>query len=203
MFNFVPIRPRNFNYGVVFFENFLLKEEIQYILSLPEWHNSQQSQIGYSGNETNKNINTNVRESFTSWMQTSPNNLPILEKISYVVSEVNSKFFNFDLHGFYELGQLTSYTSQNKSHYDWHIDTAYGDHHAPPRKLSMSLLLSDSSEFEGGDLQVKSDSDNPLTLEQKQGRAWFFPSYMLHRVTPVTKGVRRSLVFWFGGPSFK
>jgi PKHD-type hydroxylase len=67
----------------------------------------------------------------------------------------------------------------------------------------MSLLLSDPNEFEGGELQVKPDSDDIKFLEQKQGRAWFFPSYTLHRVAPVTKGVRRSLVLWVGGPPFK
>jgi PKHD-type hydroxylase len=67
----------------------------------------------------------------------------------------------------------------------------------------MSLLLSDPSEFEGGELQVKTDSDEAITLEATQGRAWFFPSWALHRVTPVTKGVRRSLVIWVGGPPFK
>jgi PKHD-type hydroxylase len=74
---------------------------------------------------------------------------------------------------------------------------------AAPRKLSMAMLLSDPSEFEGGEFQVKTTSDDVQTLEVKKGRAWFFPSYMLHRVTPVTKGVRRSLVLWVGGPQFK
>jgi PKHD-type hydroxylase len=76
------------------------------------------------------------------------------------------------------------------------------DRHVP-RKLSMSLLLSDPSEFEGGEFEVKTDSDIPINLEQKRGRAWFFPSWALHRVTPVTKGVRKSLVLWVGGPPFK
>ena len=65
------------------------------------------------------------------------------------------------------------------------------------------MLLSDPSEFEGGELQVKTCSDQISTLETKKGRAWFFPSYTLHRVTPVTKGVRRSLVLWSGGPEFR
>ena len=77
-----------------------------------------------------------------------------------------------------------------------------GDRHAP-RKLSLSMLLSDPSEFEGGEFQVKTDDDNVKQLETVKGRAWFFPSYTLHRVAPVTKGVRRSLVLWVGGPPFR
>jgi PKHD-type hydroxylase len=46
-------------------------------------------------------------------------------------------------------------------------------------------------------------NDEARTLKMTKGMAWFFPSYMLHRVTPVTKGVRRSLVLWVGGPEFK
>ena len=67
----------------------------------------------------------------------------------------------------------------------------------------MVLSLSEPSEFEGGLLQVKIDNDEPKTLELKKGRAWFFPSYVLHRVTPVTKGIRKSVVIWVGGPAFK
>ena len=72
-----------------------------------------------------------------------------------------------------------------------------------PRKLSMVLMLSDTSEFEGGELLLKSDSDEHKSLSMAKGRAWFFPSYMLHKVTPVTKGVRKTLVLWVGGPEFK
>ena len=67
----------------------------------------------------------------------------------------------------------------------------------------MALLLSDTSEFEGGNLQLKIDSDKEINVIQRKGRAWIFPSYILHRVTPVTRGVRKSLVIWAGGPKFK
>ena len=67
----------------------------------------------------------------------------------------------------------------------------------------MALLLNDVTEFEGGFFQVKNENDKIKTLEMKKGRAWFFPSYTLHRVTPVTKGIRKSLVIWVGGPPFK
>ena len=67
----------------------------------------------------------------------------------------------------------------------------------------MVLLLSNPSEFEGGQLQIKANNDEPINLEMKRGRAWFFPSYTLHTVTPVTRGIRKSLVLWVGGPEFK
>jgi PKHD-type hydroxylase len=96
--------------------------------------------------------------------------------------------------------QLGVYTEHDQGHYDWHIDSGL-ETNTVPRKLSMALLLSDPSEFEGGELQIMR-AGVPESVEQKRGRAWFFPSYLMHRVTPVTKGIRRSLVMWVGGPAF-
>ena len=71
----------------------------------------------------------------------------------------------------------------------------------PIRKISMTCLLSDPSEFTGGDLAFDNAGKNKIQLEQ--GQAMFFASFMRHRVEPVKKGIRRSLVMWFGGPPFK
>ena len=72
-----------------------------------------------------------------------------------------------------------------------------------PRKLSMVLMLSVSSEYEGGDLLLNADRNEPTKLGMVKGRAWFFPSYVLHKVTPVTRGTRKTIVLWVGGPPFK
>ena len=66
----------------------------------------------------------------------------------------------------------------------------------------MSIQLTDPSEYEGGELQLKS-KNSITTVSKKKGTIIFFPSFMLHRVTPVTKGVRHSLVGWITGPPFK
>jgi PKHD-type hydroxylase len=66
----------------------------------------------------------------------------------------------------------------------------------------MTCLLSDPSEFTGGDLLFSEMGEHkPLPL--KQGQAIFFASFLRHKVAPVKKGVRKSLVMWFGGPPFK
>ena len=87
--------------------------------------------------------------------------------------------------------------------YDWHMDCDVNMQHEPPvRKISMTCLLSDPSEFTGGDLLFSEMGDSkPLPL--KQGQAIFFASFLRHKVAPVKKGVRKSLVMWFGGPPFK
>ena len=70
------------------------------------------------------------------------------------------------------------------------------------RKLSAVLLLTDPSEFEGGELQIFT-SNQPRTVPLKKGSIVFFPSFFLHRVTEVTKGNRQTLVLWIGGDHYQ
>lgn len=174
-------------------------EDINLLLAQPEWLNLQDGCVGGSGPS---DVNAEIRRSQVGWLGMKPEVAHIWEKLSVAVAEVNRRFFHFDLTGFHEPMQLGLYTEGQQGHYDWHTDASPEDNHVP-RKLSMSMLLSDPSEFEGGDFQVKTYNDTAQTLGCVKGRAWFFPSYTLHRVAPVTKGMRRSLVLWIGGPAFR
>jgi PKHD-type hydroxylase len=185
-----------------YWEDFLTEEEILKLLSVKEWHEKQRGLIGVNQVNVSGDYIDKIRNSNVSWLTPTQETSIIWEKILDTITQVNRRYFHYDLTGCYEAAQLTSYHYSEQQHYSWHIDSGVSDC-GVPRKLSMSLLLSDPSEFEGGDLQLKVVSDDPATVEQKRGRAWFFPSYMLHRVTPVTKGLRRSLVLWVGGPQFK
>ena len=77
--------------------------------------------------------------------------------------------------------------------------------HGYVRKLSMTVLLNDN--YGGGEFQFASLDQEECTIEtpefNKIGSIIVFPSDMEHRVTPVTKGIRYSLVVWFLGPPFK
>jgi len=197
----IPPKQTANKFDTAYWENFFTNDEINQILNLPEWNNLKAAEIGGSGSPQNS-VDQTIRSGKVGWMPLNDGTKDIWNRLTEVISHVNSNFFHFDLRGCYEPAQLTLYNSDNKSHYNWHVDSAPSDRSAP-RKLSMSLLLSDPSEFEGGQLQVKPTDDNPITLTEAKGRAHFFPSYVLHRVTPVTKGVRKSLVLWVGGPEFK
>lgn len=85
-------------------------------------------------------------------------------------------------------------------HYDWHLDR--GGLGIAPRKLSAVIQLSDPNEYEGGDLQLYVGSE-PTNIKKQKGLVVVFPSFVLHRVTPVTGGTRRSLVAWLSGPKFR
>ena len=71
------------------------------------------------------------------------------------------------------------------------------------RKISISVFLSNKNEFVGGDLIINPGADDYYIPEQVKGWGVIFPSWMSHRVTAVTKGIRRSLVMWVYGPIFK
>jgi Rps23 Pro-64 3,4-dihydroxylase Tpa1-like proline 4-hydroxylase len=98
--------------------------------------------------------------------------------------------------------QVTSYGEGD--YYGWHCD--YGTTDYEPgltRKLSASLLISDPSEYEGGDFEIIDYHGQVLTLPKLKGTIIIFDSRAPHRVTPVTKGKRVSLVSWMLGPKLK
>jgi PKHD-type hydroxylase len=144
-------------------------------------------------------INSTLRKNKLGWMQISKETEFIYSKISQVVAVLNSKYFGLNISGIYEPLQYTLY-NESGDHYGWHVDLH--PQTFVPRKLSVVAMLSDSKEFRGGDLQLMTEQE-PTTLENKKGRIYVFPSYVLHRVTPVTHGVRRTIVAWVGGEKFK
>ena len=119
--------------------------------------------------------------------------------IEKTMLQVNNNHFGFQGMRLTEPGQFTHYLTGG--FYEWHMDNDVTGMKQPPvRKISMTLLLSDPSTFEGGELEFMSEGK---TAKLKQGQAIFFASWLQHRVKPVTQGERKSLVMWFGGPSFK
>jgi PKHD-type hydroxylase len=120
-------------------------------------------------------------------------------QIEEKISEINNNYFGFEGVKITEMAQFTEYGVGG--FYDWHTDcNISGENFPPVRKISMTCLLSNETEFEGGGLELIEDGK---ICKPKQGQAVFFASFIRHRVVPVTKGIRRSLVMWFGGPSFK
>ena len=111
----------------------------------------------------------------------------------------NNDYFHYDLHHFDSGIQVTKY--ETNQHYGWHVDELPTVPPKLPRKLSMSLLLND--DFEGGELQLARDKEEVITIDMKAGSVCVFPSWIMHRVKPVTKGTRYSLVAWMNGPEFK
>ena len=70
------------------------------------------------------------------------------------------------------------------------------------RKVSLTVQLTDGDDYEGGDLQLWRGNTR-LNAPRGKGTVVIFPSYMMHRVTEVTKGTRESLVLWVGGDHYR
>jgi len=139
------------------------------------------------------NINFHHPNDKTGW---------IFERLNRFLAEVNDKFFGLDLVGF-DFFQFSTYDAKEKGHYDWHIDSSLNvidhDTHGLHRKMSLTILLND--DFEGGEFEV--NTGKPEIVPCLRGRAIVFPSFILHRVKPVTMGVRKSLVVWVLGKRWK
>ncbi len=108
--------------------------------------------------------------------------------------------YQFELTGFGTGCQIARYDGQEKGHYDWHIDL--GTERFSRRKLSMSVQLSPADAYEGGDLEFHLSGLDRDRMRQ-QGTLIAFPSFHEHRVTPVTRGERYSLVAWVDGPPYR
>lgn len=99
--------------------------------------------------------------------------------------------------------QYTEYHGSQEGKYDWHHDIDWNRNDGLDRKLSITVQLSDPSEYEGGDFSF-SEVQNPDAGQAKaKGTVLVFPSYLSHAVSPVTSGVRKSLVAWFEGPKWR
>lgn len=146
-------------------------------------------------------VDKEIRRSKTSWLACNDETMWVYDKLAWIVRQLNGQFFQFDIQGFKEDLQYTVYSSEDKGHYDYHMDNGFWADRAP-RKLSLVLQLSSPDEYEGGDLELLTGSE-PFKARRDLGILYAFPSYILHRVTPVTKGTRRSLVAWLTGPRFR
>ena len=172
-------------------------QQCQDIIDMGHQQKAENAKVGTSKKEgaydTKKRITT------ISWIPFTA--LPDMYKmIERSMLQANGNHFGYEGMRITEPAQFTEYPKGG--FYDWHMDSDTAFAHEPTvRKISMTLLLSNPSEFKGGELQFMDKATTARDL--KQGQAIFFASFLRHRVAPVTKGVRRSLVMWFGGPPLR
>ena len=156
----------------------------------------QKAQVGMGkpggGYDTKKRVTT------ISWIPFKEMSF-MYQDLNRFIQKCNENHFGFGDIRITEQAQFTEYPEGG--FYDWHMDSDVVMLHEPPvRKISMTLLLSPEDQFEGGDLELMTPGKK---AKLKQGHAICFASFLNHRVAPVTRGVRQSLVMWFGGTPFK
>jgi len=141
-----------------------------------------------------------MRITRVAWMERNPETAWLYERIEAAVLQLNAEFYHYDLFGLVESFQYAVYDGAEGGHYNWHVD--HGEYNQEPRKISLSLQLTDHAQYEGCNLVMQA-GDGPYVAERFRGTLIAFPSYVLHRVTPIESGTRKSLVIWVGGPKFR
>ena len=195
----MPMRhePRWKSYMAITTEPIFTPKQCQMIIDMGHSLKPEQAKVG-GGTKAGK-YDTKKRVTTISWIPF--NKMPEMYKaIEGTMLKTNTNHFGFDGMELTEPAQFTDYPKGG--FYDWHMDSDTHFVHEPTvRKISMTCLLSDPSDFKGGELEFMDKGKRPNDL--KQGQAIFFASFLRHRVAPVKKGIRRSLVMWFGGPPLR
>ena len=145
---------------------------------------------------SSKHVLSDVRVSSIRWIS-SPE---INDLLWSYVRRANYHAFNVDVDNNCEV-QYTEYHANAGGHYDWHQDVHWNGQTDSDRKISVTVQLSDADNYQGGNFEfdeLKTNADF-----RSKGTVLVFPSYIRHRVLPVSSGVRQSLVAWFKGPRWK
>lgn len=164
--------------------------EVEKILAQPETQSVNQATT--FGGE-----NLEHRRSRVAWLT---GNSKVQSMLKPFIAEARV-IMDIDVHFDAEI-QFTEYHATEGGKYDWHHDVDWNNIDGTDRKLSLTVQLSDPADYDGGDFEFGEVEQVPSFAKSK-GSVLIFPSYLSHRVTPVTRGVRRSLVAWFSGPTWR
>ncbi len=173
--------------------NAFTSEECQQVIALAESLNSQAATVEERGDVSSRDY----RIGSIAWIEPDPPAQWLFHRLGVLFKSVNAASYGFELAGFAEALQYTVYSPGQ--YFNWHADIGPGT--TSLRKLSLTIQLSSSTDYEGGDLQFHGATDMPIAREL--GCATFFPAYLAHQVAPITSGRRRSLVAWAYGPAFR
>ena len=197
-----PEDRQNNTYSCCFWDDAFTTEEIDKMCAYFDTQGLEESKI--IGNPKEHPRISNVK--FYNWDHKNENTAWIFQRMNDIIMTINNQYYGFDLNG-YNYFQYTEYEASQKGKYDWHMDTILGGNKnlLDTRKLSVTMCVNEpGDEYEGGEFQINSSKEKDSeTIPTKKGRMILFPSFMIHRVAPVTKGKRKSIVVWVTGPKFK
>jgi len=176
----------------------LTREQVAELRSVMNEDRMTQGGIGYvKGN----NFDSRIRSGQVQWIMRNEIDPRIHSHLFTLASVANrERNWNFEIDGLAHALQATRYSGEASEHYDWHMD--WGGGKLGFRKISAVAHLSEESDFAGGSLQLTNGSF-PIQAAQAAGTVTVFPSFLMHRVTPVTAGCRLAVVAWVLGPSFR
>lgn len=193
-----PLKPLG---QVCIANNVFTDEQMEQIDFLEQLQDFQNGTIGTDRKDPKKlpAEHLEYRNSKISWIYPDQTSIPLFNRFTEVLQQVNLDHFRRDIQGF-DAMQYTVYEEGGK--YDWHWDYEMisGKY---VRKISATIMVSSPDEYEGGEFELVNlgtlKEENILSIKPKRGDVIFFASWMLHRVKPITKGKRKSLVVWVMG----
>jgi len=142
-------------------------------------------------------VNKEIRNVDLYRIENSKDSQWVFDKIARIVSVANAEHFDFEIMGITHELQLLHYKSgEEPGHYNWHMDVGPGV--SATRKISLSIQLTAPTDYTGGELLVNSNGENVFPTTER-GSVNLFPSYCMHRVTPMETGERWALVIWVHG----
>jgi PKHD-type hydroxylase len=199
----LPLSSTKYDQDIAWWDEGWSYDEIQNVIELGDSLPKNEAMIG--GKKEVDNELKDIRESTVSWIGPSEQSNWIYQRLQHQIRIINKEYFGFDLLGFEDRLQYTTYDYKEDSprggdHYGWHVDIM-GSGDRGCRKLSFSLLLSDPKDYDGGELVV--NGYRYISIPKVRGKLIVFPSYTLHKVCPVTRGTRKALVGWVSGPQFR
>ena len=193
-----PASGHNVGASTATVDNIFPRQAIDYLNQLADRRPGDMGSIVRG--DASATVAEHVRRSEVFWLEDEPATRPIFQLIAQFVQKVNDQVFRADIVGFREPFQVATYRASDSGFYGWHVDTGAG--RLAQRKLSLVIPLSDPADYEGGEFQLFHDHE-PTTIAMPLGRIVAFPSYVLHRVTPLTKGIRRTLAVWVSGAPYR
>lgn len=183
----------------VVWEKAFSPQELDAIEALGDALEMEDAVVGYGGQ--NEQTEDPIRSTRIAWMDPTEANSWIYRRLEGVTRSLNEQVYQYHLTGFADPFQYSVYSSERNAHFGWHADQFERE---IPRKLSFSLQLSDPDSYEGCDLEIFGGSTRkPVAAPRTRGALIAFPSYVMHRVTPIKSGVRKALILWAGGPNFR
>ena len=177
----------------------LSETEVKAIIKECEYYEPVEAGVGVEKTDKKKTRRSTIR-----WI--NPNDINskfIYDLIWRYAKQANKQAFGIDINTLSDI-QYTIYEDKEEGFYDWHFDTFWGNPSFNDRKLSVTIQLSDSKDYTGGDFKFDPQYEPPNEKDiRMKGTILVFPSPIRHMVEPVKKGVRKSLVAWIEGPKFK
>jgi len=164
-------------------------------IALAQRFPATEGRVGSSDVESSK-----IRRSQIWTFEPGPETDFIFAPLRTALKHINDQGYRFEVNGFGPGCQIARYSDKDLGHYDWHIDLGTG--RFSQRKISLSVQLSAADTYQGGELEFHLSGLDKTKMRQ-QGTLIAFPSFHEHRVTPVTRGERFSLVAWVHGPPYR